>query len=110
MRIGVVARRAGVTTKTVRYYESLGLVAPVRLGNGYRDFSEHDLRVVREVRELNRLGIAVRRTAPFLECLAAGQDHVDDCPASLATYRDAIAELTERHAAAAAVRPSTRPG
>ncbi|MCT9010602.1 MerR family DNA-binding transcriptional regulator [Streptomyces rhizosphaerihabitans] len=96
MRISEVARRAGVTTKTVRYYESLGLINPARLANGYRDYSEHDARMVGEARELNRLGIPVERTRPFLECLADGRAHADDCPSSLAAYRDAIDELTLR--------------
>ncbi|MEU9090078.1 MerR family transcriptional regulator [Streptomyces sp. NPDC048428] len=96
MRISEVARRAGVTTKTVRYYETLGLIAPARLANGYRDYSEHDARLVREARELNRLGIPVERTRPFLECLTNGRDHADDCPSSLAGYRDAIDDLTLR--------------
>ncbi|MBW8486330.1 redoxin family protein [Actinomadura parmotrematis] len=96
MQIGELARRAGVTTKAVRYYESLGLLAPARLPNGYRDYSEHDVRLTREIRALGRLGIPVERTRPFLECLAAGHRHGDDCPASLAGYRDAIHELTQR--------------
>ncbi|MET7289359.1 MerR family DNA-binding transcriptional regulator [Streptomyces sp. NPDC005573] len=96
MRIGEVARRAGVTVKAVRYYESLGLIAPARLPNGYRDYSERDARMVSEVRALNRLGIPVERTRPFLDCLAAGRDRADDCPSSLAGYRDAIDDLTAR--------------
>ncbi len=48
--------------------------------------------------------IPVERTRPFLECLATGRDHVDDCPASLATYRDTIAELTTRIEALTAKR------
>jgi peroxiredoxin/DNA-binding transcriptional MerR regulator len=96
MRIGELARRAEVTTKAVRYYEQLGLITPERLANGYRDYSEQDLRLVREIRALRRLGIPVERTRPFLECLAAGRPHADDCPASLAGYREAIDELTER--------------
>ncbi|SHF65756.1 redoxin family protein [Streptoalloteichus hindustanus] len=96
MRIGELARRAGVTTKAVRYYESLGLLTPERLGNGYRDYDEHDVRLAREIRALNALGIPVERTRPFLDCLAAGHRHADDCPASLAGYRDAIDELTQR--------------
>lgn len=96
MRISEVARRAGVTTKTVRYYESLGLITPGRLANGYRDYSEHDARMVCEARELNRLGIPVERTRPFLECLALGREHADDCPSSLAGYRHAIDDLTSR--------------
>ncbi|MFJ6432612.1 MerR family transcriptional regulator [Streptomyces sp. NPDC091416] len=96
MRINEVARCAGVTTKTVRYYESLGLIVPARLANGYRDYSAHDARLVREVRELNRLGIPVGRTRPFLDCLTSGRDHADDCPSSLAGYREAIDDLTRR--------------
>ncbi|MFJ8031609.1 MULTISPECIES: MerR family transcriptional regulator [unclassified Streptomyces] len=96
MRISELAHEAGVTTKAVRYYESLGLVRPARLPNGYRDYTGDDVRLVREIRALLRLGIPVERTRPFLECLAAGSAHIDDCPASLATYREAIDELTGR--------------
>ncbi|MBT2382664.1 MerR family DNA-binding transcriptional regulator [Streptomyces sp. ISL-11] len=96
MRIGELARRADVTAKAVRYYESLGLITAERLANGYRDYAEDDVRLVREIRELSLLGIPVERTRPFLECLAAGRRHSDDCPSSLAGYRDAIDELTER--------------
>ncbi|WP_433186809.1 MerR family transcriptional regulator [Actinoallomurus sp. CA-150999] len=96
MRIGQLARRAGVTTKTVRYYESLGLITPERLPNGYRDYSEHDVRLVREARALSELGLRVEQTRPFLECLASGREHADDCPAALAGYREAITDLNAR--------------
>ncbi|MER6547514.1 MerR family transcriptional regulator [Streptomyces sp. NPDC001250] len=104
MRISELARQAGVTTKAVRYYESLGLIAPERLANGYRNYDEDDVRLVREIRTLHRLGIPVERTRPFLECLAAGRVYADDCPASLAGYREAIDELTERIEALSARR------
>ena len=95
MRIGELAREAGVTPKAVRYYESLGLLMPERLDNGYRDYRGPDVRVVREVRRLIGLGIPAARTRPFLDCLA---DHgeIDTCPSSLAEYRDAIADLDRR--------------
>ncbi|MBO8199976.1 redoxin family protein [Streptomyces smyrnaeus] len=96
MQISELARRAGVTTKAVRYYESLGLLTPRRLPNGYRDYDEHDVRLTQEIRALGSLGIPVEDTRPFLECLTAGHRHADDCPASLAGYRDAIDELTQR--------------
>ncbi|MFF1404368.1 MerR family transcriptional regulator [Streptomyces sp. NPDC058294] len=79
MKISELARRADATAKTVRYYESLGLITPQRLANGYRDYGEEDVRLVREIRALTRLGIPVERTRPFLECLAAGRAHADDC-------------------------------
>ena len=96
MRIGEVARQAGVTVKAVRYYESLGLVTAARLPNGYRAYDEHQLRRITEIRDLGRLGIIAERTRPFLDCLDSGGTSGDDCPASLDAYREAIADLTER--------------
>jgi peroxiredoxin/DNA-binding transcriptional MerR regulator len=104
MKIGELAREAGVTTKAVRYYESLGLITPQRLANGYRNYGEDDVLLVREIRNLHDLGIPVERTRPFLECLAAGRLHADDCPASLASYRATIDELTGRIEALSARR------
>jgi peroxiredoxin/DNA-binding transcriptional MerR regulator len=85
-----------VTAKAVRYYESLGLIAPGRLANGYRDSSRDDVRLAHEIKSLGHLGIPIERTPPFLDCLAAGHQHADDCPASLAGYRHAIDELSQR--------------
>ena len=96
MRIGELARTAGVTTKAVRYYESVGLLDAARLPNGYRDYDEYDVRLVREVRGLAALGIKVEQARPFLECLVSGRDKGDDCAAPLAVYREVIGELDER--------------
>lgn len=38
MRISEVSRRSGVSTTALRYYESIGLIAPERTSNGYRDY------------------------------------------------------------------------
>ena len=65
MQISQLARRAGVTTKAVRYYESLGLLTPSRLANGYRDYDEHDLRLTQEIRVLNGLGLPWSALARF---------------------------------------------
>lgn len=96
MKISEVAERAGVTVKAVRYYESLGLVSANRRANGYRDYDEHDVRLIREIGALRDLGIKVEQTRPFLDCLVSGKEQGDDCPASLDTYRDAIADMTGR--------------
>jgi DNA-binding transcriptional MerR regulator len=96
MRIGELAQRAAVTAKAVRYYESIGLLDSRRLANGYRDYDEDDVRLVREVRNLAGLGITAEKARPFLDCLSSGRDSGDDCPASLETYRSAIDELDDR--------------
>lgn len=96
MKIGEMARQAGVSPKAVRRYEELGLITPRRLANGYRDFDEADVRIARELRSLRELGITAERTRPFLQCLDSGAAESDECPSSLAEYASAIEELTAR--------------
>jgi len=42
MNIGDVAALSGLPAKTIRYYEDVGLVKPLRSTNGYRTFRESD--------------------------------------------------------------------
>lgn len=93
MQISELADRAGVTVKAVRYYERLGLVAPRRLANGYRDYDDAHLRAVQEIRELAATGIPPGKAAPFVACLGSGHARSDECPASVAAYLAGIAEL-----------------
>jgi DNA-binding transcriptional MerR regulator len=52
-RIGEVAARAGVTTRTLRYYEELGLLTPSsRTAGGARRYSDEDVAVLSRIREL----------------------------------------------------------
>jgi DNA-binding transcriptional MerR regulator len=83
MHISDLAASAGVTVKAVRYYESQGLLKPGRQANGYRTYTEQDVVVVREVKALLSLGLTAEQTYPFIECLRAGNDRADVCPASL---------------------------
>ncbi|WP_394430282.1 MerR family transcriptional regulator [Streptomyces sp. SGAir0957] len=93
MRIGELAARAGTTTRTLRYYESRGLLPARRNGNGYRTYDEADLRALRQIRTLQDFGFDLEETRPFVECLRAGHPEGDSCPASLAVYRNKLTEL-----------------
>jgi DNA-binding transcriptional MerR regulator len=93
MRIGELAERAGTTTRTLRYYESRGLLAARRAENGYRTYDEDDLRLIRQIRTLQDVGFELEETRPFVECLRAGHPAGDACPASLDVYRRKLAEL-----------------
>lgn len=93
MRIGELATRAGTTTRTLRYYESRGLLPARRTGNGYRTYDEDDLKLLRQIRTLQDFGFDLEETRPFVECLRAGHPEGDSCPASLAVYRRKLGEL-----------------
>ena len=71
MNIGDAARASGLPPKTIRYYEEIGLLAPPRGQNGYRDFG------VREVRKLAFLSRA--RSLGFT---------IEECRALLSLYED----------------------
>ncbi|MCI3243258.1 MULTISPECIES: MerR family transcriptional regulator [Streptomyces] len=93
MRIGELAARAGTTTRTLRYYESRGLLPARRGTNGYRSYDEGDLKLLRQIRTLQDFGFDLEETRPFVECLRAGHPQGDSCPASLAVYRRKLDEL-----------------
>ncbi|MDI3404439.1 MerR family transcriptional regulator [Streptomyces cavernicola] len=93
MRIGELAERAGTSTRTLRYYESRGLLPARRDGNGHRTYDEADLRLLRQIRTLQDFGFGLEETRPFVECLRAGHPQGDSCPDSLAVYRRKLTEL-----------------
>src|SRR2546430_4704436 len=93
MRIGKLARTAGTTTRALRYYEAQGLLEAPRRTNGYRDYDESHLRLVREIQALQAVGFALEDTRPFVECLRAGHQSGDSCPDSIAVYQRKIDEV-----------------
>lgn len=93
MRIGELAERAGTTTRTLRYYESRGLLPARRTEQGHRTYDESDLRLLREIRTLQDFGFELEETRPFVDCLRAGHPAGDSCPASVAVYRRKLDEL-----------------
>ncbi|WIM93410.1 MerR family transcriptional regulator [Actinoplanes oblitus] len=94
MRVGELARRTGTTIRALRYYESVGLVVPRRLSNGYREYDPIAERQVAQIRELMALGLAVEETRPFVESIADGTEDV--CAATLATFRSTVTGLQRR--------------
>ncbi|MFF1508858.1 HEAT repeat domain-containing protein [Streptomyces sp. NPDC058326] len=61
MLIGEVGRRAGVSARMLRHYESLGLVRPTgRTGSGYREYSGEDIRRIFHIESLRALGLPLR--------------------------------------------------
>jgi DNA-binding transcriptional MerR regulator len=93
MRIGELAVRAGTSARTVRYYEQQGLLRARRAANGYRDYDEIDLRLVREIRSLLEIGFNVEETRPFVECLRSGRESGVDCPASIEALVRKLSDL-----------------
>ncbi|MET7400149.1 MerR family transcriptional regulator [Dactylosporangium sp. NPDC005572] len=93
MRIGELAERAGTSARSLRYYEQHGLIQARRTTNGYREYDERDLRLVREIRSLLDIGFNLEDTRPFVECLRSGRASGAECPASIEVLSRKLADL-----------------
>ncbi|WP_133485568.1 Cu(I)-responsive transcriptional regulator [Aliiroseovarius marinus] len=86
MNIGDVSKRTGLRAKTIRYYEDIGLVTPLRDTNDYRVFRETDLHKLTFLSRARALGFTI-----------------DDCRNLLALYEDEtrasadVKEITSKH-------------
>lgn len=68
MNIGTVAEQAGVPAKTIRYYEDIGLIRKAeRLPNGYRAYSEHEMRELNFIKRARDLGFSVEEVRDLLD-------------------------------------------
>lgn len=68
MRIGDVARLTGVSTRLIRYYESVGLLSSAgRDANGYRVFNERNVHELRFVKRARSLGFPIKQIDVLLD-------------------------------------------
>lgn len=73
MRIGEVARRAGVSTRALRYYEEQGLLASERTHRGQRVYPDSAVERVRLIQQLFTAGLPSRVIVKLMPCIEAGQ-------------------------------------
>ena len=113
MRIGEIGDAAGVSTKALRFYESIGLLPePSRTPSGYRDYSPDTIERVRFVREAQTAGLTLAEVTSVLEIKDAGgrscehtlelvQRYLTEIDAKIAALhetRERLAELAQRAA------------
>lgn len=92
--IGELARRAGLSAKTVRYYESIGLLGePVRTESGYRTYAGHDLERLEFIHSAKLLGLTLTEIKDVLETWASG---TAPCNQVAALLDEKLGELDRR--------------
>lgn len=66
-KIGEVAERTGLTVRTLRHYEELGLIEPsLRTEGGHRLYDESDLLRLQQIRSLRQLGFSLEQIKSFI--------------------------------------------
>jgi MerR family transcriptional regulator, copper efflux regulator len=109
MNISEVGARAGLPAKTIRYYEEIGLIKPLRDANGYRAFRDSDMHKLAFLGRARALGFTIEDCRALLalwedKTRASGdvrriaQDHLAQIEAKiadLAAMRDTLSVLIQ---------------
>ncbi len=106
MNIGEVSQRAGLPAKTIRYYEEIGLVTPLRDANGYRRFRESDMHKLLFLARARQLGFSIEDCRDLLalwedkgrasaDVRAIAQGHLTRIEARIADLRAMQATLAD---------------
>ncbi|MFI6623512.1 MerR family transcriptional regulator [Streptomyces sp. NPDC050528] len=113
IRIGEVARGAGVSVRAVRYYEQQGLLVAERSPSGQRLYRQDAISLVRFVQQMYAAGLTSRRITELLPCFDSGhtdaeqramlraereriQAKVDDLQGAL-DHLDKVIAITDTH-------------
>ncbi|MBS4213942.1 MULTISPECIES: MerR family transcriptional regulator [Neobacillus] len=91
MKISELSRLTGVSVRSLRYYEEQGILIPMRLPNGYREY--HDLAVeqVNTIKFYLNLGLTIEQISGFLNCVLKNKEAF--CNEILPIYEEKLQEL-----------------
>lgn len=88
MKIGEIAKAAGVSTSRIRFYERKGIIPPAARGeNGYRDYPAELVAILRFIEQAQGLGFSLKEIASVE---VQPGEHIVSCT-------DALAMLAEKH-------------
>lgn len=97
MRIGELARRAGVTQRTIRHYESIGLMPPgEREGNGQHYYTEASLEQLRKINQLKKLGLSLDEMREVVQLYFIDPSGVQSKRRALAILRQHLVETDRK--------------
>lgn len=109
MRIGDLARKAGTTMRTIRYYEQLGLIAPAtRTKGGFRLYEEDELRKLRLIKNLQLVDTPLAQVKAFFDQRQRGRVASDIAPGISRLLQQQLREVEKRIVQYRAVQDSLR--
>lgn len=108
-RIGELAQRVGLTERTIRYYEELGLLESVkRLEGGTRVYTDDDVRRLRFIRKLKALGLSLEEMRELEGLYRRQRSNRGVLPRLLELLDAHLASITDRIGELEALRDEIR--
>ncbi|MEU8277066.1 MerR family transcriptional regulator [Microbispora bryophytorum] len=97
-QIGEVAERLGLSLRTIRHYEEVGLIVPARTQGGFRLYSEQDVQRLALIRRMKPLGFTLEEMRDLLEITdrLARDDDEPGLLARLQLFERAVAERADK--------------
>jgi DNA-binding transcriptional MerR regulator len=96
IQIGEVAERVGLSLRTIRYYEEVGLVSPSdRSQGGFRLYSEDDVQRLAVLKGMKPLGLSLREIRQLMDLLDRSIDPEPLNPLELEEIATKLAEFLE---------------
>ncbi|MEV4294483.1 MerR family transcriptional regulator [Microbispora rosea] len=96
MRIGELATRAGVSVRSLRYYEEQGLLTSTRSLSGQRHYTDGEIERVRLIQRMYGAGLSSRTIAEVLPCVdTPSEQNSDEAFERLVQERDRISRHIE---------------
>ena len=93
MTIAEVSKKFGLTADTLRYYERIGLIPPVRgSSSGIRDYDEKDCNWVEFIKCMRGAGLPVEMLIEYVALFGQGHDTIAARKALLVEQRQQLAE------------------
>src|SRR5689334_2111504 len=97
MRIGDLTQRAGVTPRTVRYYERIGLLPPgEREGHGQHYYTEETVARLRKIDQLKQLGLSLQEIREVIDLYFSDPSGIQPKQQVLAILRRQLAETDQK--------------
>lgn len=98
IQIGELAKRVGVSSRSLRYYEQQGLLAPSRDTNGYRLYDPASIVRAENIKHLFEVGLTSSDILHYIEndCLDRPLVESPHCAGELDTAQKRLSELDER--------------
>ena len=97
MRIGDLTQQAGVTPRTVRYYESIGLIPPgEREGHGQHYYTEETVARLRKIDQLKQLGLSLDEIRDVIDLYFTDPSGIQPKQKVLTLLRQHLAEADQK--------------